>query len=83
MKNYFCVIDVCNNQIKVGEKFFFLFYVGKIGCYCVIVNEYLNLFLRIEIVIIGYVDIFDYNSCNFFLELIYFIELVEKFKGED
>lgn len=68
MKNYLCVIDVCNNYFKVGESFCFLFYVEKIDCYCVIFNEYLNVFLRIEIVIIDYVDILDYNSYIFFLE---------------
>lgn len=83
MKNHPCVIDVCNNQLKVGEKLCSLFYVGKIGCYRVTDNEQLNLPPRTETVTLGHVDIPDYNSCNPFLEQTHLIEPVEKFKGED
>lgn len=81
MKNHSCVIDLCNNQLKGGAKLCSLFYVEKIGCHRVTVNEHLNLPPRTKTE--GHVDILDYNSCNPFLEQTYLIKPVEKFKGED
>lgn len=78
MKNHPCVIDVCNNHLKVGESLCSLFYVEKIDCYRVTFNEHLNVPPRTEIVTIDHVDIPDYNSYIPFLE-----QTQEKFKGED
>lgn len=77
MKKYKCIVDVLNGYFNVQDMCYKVEFVGKIGCFRIVVKEIVVIFLRSEVVIYCCVMGFFESYQN--KEIMGLVELVEKF----